>query len=60
MSAEIRKRLEEIQVSLATKGKLDGHLPPHMWEPLRQSLQGIYRKATGERMAALTVEEPPT
>lgn len=60
MSAEIRKRLEEIQVSLASKGKLDGYLPPHLWEPLRRNLQGIYRQATGEGMAMLKVEEPPT
>lgn len=32
-------------------------LPPRLWEPLRQLLQGIYRRATGEEMATLKIED---
>ncbi|WP_312414152.1 hypothetical protein [Shinella sp.] len=58
MSEELRMRYEEIQVSMASRGQLDEFLPPHLWENLRQRLQRIYRKATGEEMSVLIVEEP--
>ncbi|MCW1412154.1 hypothetical protein OLZ32_27785 [Rhizobium sp. 1AS11] len=57
----LRRRLEECQVGMATRGQLCNgeHLPPYLWEELRQRLQSIYRKATGETMATITVEHTP-
>lgn len=55
---QLRHRLEECQLSMAARGQLDGYLPPHLWEQLRQRLQRIYRKATGEPMAVLAVDPP--
>lgn len=51
-------RLDEIQVSMASRGQLDGYLEPRLWEDLRIRLQALYRKATGEPMAVLAVEDP--
>lgn len=59
MSVDLKKQYEQIQVSMAARGQLDEFLPPHLWEELRQRLQRIYRKATGETMAVLTVEDAP-
>lgn len=54
------ERLSEMEVSLAVKGLLRNYLPPSRWEALRVALQDIYRKATGEPMATLTVEHTPS
>lgn len=32
-------------------------LPPRLWEPFRQKLQAIYREATGEEIAVLSITE---
>jgi len=56
LSVDLKKRYEEIQVSMASRGQLDEFLPPHLWEELRQRLQRLYRKATGEPTATLHVE----
>lgn len=55
--SDIRSRLEECQLSMATRGQFDERLSPHLWEQLRQRLQKIYRKATGEPMAVLSVDD---
>lgn len=52
----LQKVLDGCQLSLATRGQLDERLPVHLWEPLRINLQNIYRKATGEPMATLTID----
>ena len=54
--SDLTAKLEQIQVSLATKGKLDEFLAPRLWEALRVNLQSLYRQATGETMAVLVVE----
>lgn len=61
MTSELLKRYEEIQVSMASRGQLTNgeYLPPHLWEDLRQRLQSVYRAATGERSAVITVENTP-
>ena len=56
MSEDLKRRYEEIQVSMASRGQLDEFLPPHLWEDLRQRLQRVYRKATGEQTATLHIE----
>lgn len=55
--AYLADRLDEIQVSMASRGQLDGYLEPRLWEDLRVRLQALYRKATGEPMAILAVED---
>lgn len=60
MSEDLKTRLEECQVGIASRGQQqpDGtYLAPHLWEQLRQRLQGIYRRATGEADAVLSVEQ---
>lgn len=52
----LKSELEDIQVNLAMRGLLNGYLPPERWEDLRQRLQVIYRRATGEQFAILSVE----
>ena len=61
MTFDLKERLNESLVSMASRGQLpnDGRLPPALWEDLRQRLQRIYRKATGENMAVLSVEHNP-
>lgn len=53
----LRSVLEDCQLGMASRGQLDGYLPPHLWERLRQRLQSLYRQATGEPHAVLSVEE---
>lgn len=53
---DLKNQLQDMQVSLAMRGLLNGYLPPDRWEDLRQRLQGIYRRATGEQLAVLFVE----
>jgi hypothetical protein len=63
MSDELRSRLEECQIGIASRGQKqpdDTFLSPHLWEQLRQRLQGIYRRATGEPLATLSVNLSPT
>jgi len=55
----VRETLDDILVSLASKGKNDAPLPPHLWEPLRIRLQKIYRNATGEAHSVVSVENIP-
>lgn len=50
------RQLESAQISLAIVGQLGHNLPPHLWEPLRRRLQNMYRTATGEPMATLSVD----
>ena len=57
MQSDLQSRLEECQLSMATRGQFDERLSPHLWEQLRQRLQKIYRKATGEPMAVLSVDD---
>lgn len=52
------QQLESAQISLAMKGQLDHYLSPHLWERLRQRLQYMYRMATGESMATLSIDTP--
>lgn len=59
MSSYLAERLDEINVSMAVRGKLDEFLEPRLWEELRVRLQELYRKATGEPMAVLAVEDAP-
>jgi hypothetical protein len=62
MSEELKNRLEECQVGIASRGQRqpDGmFLSPHLWEQLRQRLQSIYRHATGEPDAVLSIEPEP-
>lgn len=56
MNEDLRMRYEEIQVSMASRGQLYQLLPPHLWEDLRQRLQRVYRKATGEQTATIHIE----
>jgi hypothetical protein len=61
MTAELRSRLEECQIGIASRGQKqpdDTFLSPHLWEQLRQRLQGAYRRATGETHAVLSVDAP--
>jgi hypothetical protein len=55
-SEYLRDVFEGCQLSMATRGQLDGYLSPHLWEQLRVRLQSIYRQATGEPTATLHVE----
>ncbi|MBD9540153.1 hypothetical protein IB276_11880 [Ensifer sp. ENS04] len=55
----LANQLDEIQVSMASRGQLDEFLEPRLWEELRVRLQELYRKATGEPMAVLAVEDAP-
>lgn len=59
MGSYLAERLDEINVSMAVRGKLDEFLEPRLWEELRVRLQELYRKATGEPMAVLAVEDAP-
>ena len=56
---DLQSVLEKCQLSMAARGQLDGHLPPHLWERFRQRLQAIYRTATGEQMAVLSIDNAP-
>lgn len=61
MNQDIQRRLDGIAVSLAMRGHLDegAYLKPALWEELRTQLQAIYRRATGENLAVLSVENSP-
>lgn len=61
MTDDLKKRLSESLVSMASRGQLlDGkRLPPALWEMLRQRLQRIYRNATGETLAVLSIDHTP-
>ena len=37
-----------------------GYLHPRLWEALRLELQTRYRRATGETMAVIAIENNPT
>lgn len=61
MTDELRSRLEECQIGIASRGQKqpdDTFLSPHLWEQLRQRLQGVYRRATGETHAVLSIDAP--
>ncbi|ANK73771.1 hypothetical protein FA04_14765 [Ensifer adhaerens] len=46
------------QIGCAIRGHMDEgeYLDPALWEELRLRLQSIYRRATGEPMAVLSVD----
>lgn len=50
----------DLVIDMAIKGMIAKYLPPSKWEDLRIRLQDIYRQATGEPMAVLTVENAPS
>ena len=56
---QLSKRFDEAAIGLASRGQFNRHLEPRLWEDLRLRLQAIYRKATGEDMAVLTVDHNP-
>lgn len=61
MSNDLKARLEECQVGIASRGQKqpdDTFLSPRLRERLRQRLQGLYRRATGETHAVLSVDAP--
>lgn len=49
------------QVGCAMRGQMDDgeYLDPALWEDLRLRLQAIYRRATGEPTAVLSVDHNP-
>lgn len=53
------ERLNNEIINLAVKGLLRNYLVPRNWERLRLELQDIYRKATGENMAVLSIDNNP-
>ncbi|WP_267550291.1 hypothetical protein [Rhizobium rhizogenes] len=61
MVDDLKSRLNECLVSMASRGQLPNGdtLPPALWEELRQRLQRIYRKSTGETMAVLSFDNNP-
>lgn len=61
MIDDLKQRLNESLVSMASRGQLPTgkRLPPALWENLRQRLQRIYRNATGESLAVLSIEHTP-
>ena len=65
LSPAMQKEYDRCRLSLAISGinamtgKVPERLPPELWEPLRLELQKIYRRATGETFATITVENDP-
>lgn len=57
--SDLREQLRDVRISLAIKGRMDGYLPPEDWEEVRRRLQAVYRRATGEQHAVLSVENAP-
>lgn len=51
------ERMNGYRVGMAIKDQLadEEYLAPDLWEPLRQRLQAMYRRATGEKMAVLGI-----
>lgn len=58
MTSRLMETYNDCMVSMASRGQLPNgqRLPPYLWEDLRLKLQRIYRQATGEEFAVLSID----